>query len=612
MQHRSTVATAKPIATASTGAAHVPPSLVNPTVTSYSAPRGGGNNNNHRTPRLRQTLLFFFGAVLVFTQVILPYLLVPAPGADTGANQASLSLSPPGSSFFSSTAVKATYYHNQADGFFNNVPIVHHQEQQQHASSLYSTVHCVGETHDASNAWMYRSCQFRNLCFDTNRSDFVLLENPIETAFQSKRVDKSYISTSMMSSGNHTSTATATSSTPFVAIGGINPRWQGKDFNQGMEKVKWFPRILSASDVATANNHIAIYQLPPHVVLVPFHSLAAHNVGHLLWDDFLPLYTLLQMFGLANDQQHDRVPSQPLQHLFLRTVLPPGQLLYGTCEMRRKKGKKCAENFHKFLPLLGVDPHTFSTTRDYQLVWNNNRPPSSTTTTTTTTLICAKQGVAGMGMLTDHGRKDHGWDPRQDHEKDGGPSSLSMVHNVGRGPLLYSFRNYMVHNFLESSSTTTASTVTSSSSIPFTIVISIHSSSDVDRDLGFEAQITVLRQAFPNTAIHVVQFSNMTLLEQVQLVSKTSLLISTCGGGAMTATFLPRGASVIFYYQESGGFDFAHFNLTGGAAILDWDLFNNAAYLRVHWLPIGSMNTLAGMESLMYLIRHEMDVSGVL
>jgi hypothetical protein len=593
MQHRSTAATAKPIATACSGAAHVPPPVVNPTVTSYNSPRGGGRNNNnnnyyyyYRKPRLRQTILFFFGAVVVFTQVILPYLLVPT----------------------SSSAAKATSYHDQADGFFNNVPIVH--QEQQHAPSLYSTVHCVGETHDSSNSWMYRSCQFRNLCFDTNRSDFVLLQNPIEMAFQSKRVDKSYISTSMMSSGNHTSPSTSTStSTPFVAIGGINPRWKGKDFNQGMEKVKWFPRILSASEVARANNNIAIYELPPHVVLVPFHSLAAHNVGHLLWDDFLPLYTLLQLFGLANDQQYERVPSQPLQHLFLRTVLPPGQLLYGTCEMRRKKGKKCAENFHKFLPLLGVDPDTFSTTRDYQLVWKNNRPPSSTTTT----LICAKQGVAGMGMLTDHGHKDHGWDPRQDSEKNGDPRSLPMVHNVGRGPLLYSFRNYMVHNFLGSStSTTSTATSSSSSAISFTIVISIHSSSDVDRDLGFETQVTVLRQAFPNTAIHVVQFSNMTLLEQVQLVSKTSLLISTCGGGAMTATFLPRGASVIFYYQESGGFDFAHFNLTGGAAILDWDLFNNAAYLRVHWLPIGSMNTLAGMESLMYLIRHEMDVSGVL
>jgi hypothetical protein len=67
---------------------------------------------------------------------------------------------------------------------------------------------------------------------------------------------------------------------------------------------------------------------------------------------------------------------------------------------------------------------------------------------------------------------------------------------------------------------------------------------------------------------------------------------------------------MILYYQESGGFDFASFNVTGGPAYLDWDLFNNAAYLRVHWLPIETMDTPGGLESLMYLIRHEMDVAG--
>jgi hypothetical protein len=76
----------------------------------------------------------------------------------------------------------------------------------------------------------------------------------------------------------------------------------------------------------------------------------------------------------------------------------------------------------------------------------------------------------------------------------------------------------------------------------------------------------------------------------------------------MTAFFLPRGSSLIFYYAENSGFNFDKFALTGGPAILDWDLFNNVGYLRVHWLPIGSMNTQEGLQTLVYLIHHEMDV----
>jgi len=40
------------------------------------------------------------------------------------------------------------------------------------------------------------------------------------------------------------------------------------------------------------------YELPEDVVLVPFHSMAARNVGHLMWDDHHPLFTLLSLFGI--------------------------------------------------------------------------------------------------------------------------------------------------------------------------------------------------------------------------------------------------------------------------------------------------------------------------
>ena len=60
------------------------------------------------------------------------------------------------------------------------------------------------------------------------------------------------------------------------------------------------------------------------------------------------------------------------------------------------------------------------------------------------------------------------------------------------------------------------------------------------------------------------------------------LLDTVGGGGAVTAMFASRGASVFVYYSETDGQrDNRH---TNEPARLDWDLLNAMSYLRVHWL----------------------------
>jgi hypothetical protein len=67
-----------------------------------------------------------------------------------------------------------------------------------------------------------------------------------------------------------------------VAIGGINRKWT----HEGIPRVKWYPKIRKDPPKS-------FYVLPKDVVLIPFHSLASFNPGHLVWDDFLPLYSTL-------------------------------------------------------------------------------------------------------------------------------------------------------------------------------------------------------------------------------------------------------------------------------------------------------------------------------
>lgn len=166
--------------------------------------------------------------------------------------------------------------------------------------------------------------------------------------------------------------------------------------------------------------------------------------------------------------------------------------------------------------------------------------------------------------------------------------------------MLYQFRNFMLHNM--------GLPLIPSANNRFRVLLSAHSSGEPGRDLDFQAQYQRLHSAFPSADVQIVEFAQMSLTNQISLTSQSNVFVSTCGGGAMTATFLPRGASLILLYSDQGGFDFTTFNLTGGPAYLDSDLFNNAGYLQVHWLPIGSINSPQGLDSLEYLIRHEMDV----
>lgn len=435
------------------------------------------------------------------------------------------------------------------DGFFNSVPVYLEKNQ-----NFHSNAHCVGETHHPSTAWLYRSCKFQNLCFDVSSKDFYLVQSPTETEFQQNRVSQSFTSTEFSPLHSNIS----------LALGGINPRWQGKGWNRGIEKVKWFPKVLKEAPKD-------VFFLPSNVIFIPFHSFAGHNVGHLLWDDFYPIFLLQQIFGLVDE-------TSKLMLMRVDTL----EVLFASCDIRKNKKKGCAKNFEKFLPLMGVDPQSFSTVKEANF---------ETATKISSKMICAKTAVAGLGMLTDHGFNDHGWLPSSEHE----------VQNHGKGALFYQFRNYMMKNL-------GIADVSLNQNNQIQIVLSAHSSNYPERDVSFEDQYDTLSKAFPSASLVTVELATMTLKEQVELVSQSNVFVSTCGGGVMTATFLPRGATLILFYNETGGFNFFNESLTGEPAYLDWDLFNNAGFLRVHWLPIGSMNTAAGLKSLESLVRHEIDI----
>ncbi|KAG7343206.1 DUF563 domain containing protein [Nitzschia inconspicua] len=455
------------------------------------------------------------------------------------------------------------------DAFFNNVPVF-----LQTDNNFHSNIHCVGSTPFEETSWIHRSCHYTHLCLDPTSHEFFVVQSSSSQQLQQQRPKGVMLSTDLLERNDRADVIHPVNITsPAVALGGINPRWNGTNFNQGVHKVRWAPKIRH--DLPSS-----YYLLDDNVVLLPFHSFAGHNVGHLLWDDFLPIFTLLQIFGFMDEK------SMAYQILLLRDDTLP--VLYASCEIRRNKHAGCHDNFVKFLPVMGVDPKTFSTLTELQL--DDGRGHSLVQPNVP---ICAKHAAAGIGLLTDHGWSDHGWEP----------APTDTVHNLGRGPQLFQFRNFMLQNMgLDIQPALQQS--------QFHILLNAHSSRDRERDKTMQEQLQALTAAFPTAKVSLVELKKYSLLDQLELVSqRTNIFISTCGGGSMSAFFLPRGAALILYYADQSGFNFERFALTGGPAILDWDLFNNAGYLRVHWLPISGMNSPEGLDTLVSLVKQEMDAA---
>mmetsp|Transcript_2283 Transcript_2283/g.3493 ORF Transcript_2283/g.3493 Transcript_2283/m.3493 type:complete len:521 (-) Transcript_2283:1212-2774(-) len=436
------------------------------------------------------------------------------------------------------------------DGTFNTYPVYH----QSYKEGFHSNAHCIGDTF-RQDAWKYRSCHFQNLCFDTEDRKFVLFtskeQRDLEKALEHKDL-------------KHFSPASSMNTT--VSLGAMNPKW-GKEHNL----LNWYPELRPVEEVEKTG----YYTLQTDKVLIPYHSMAGFNPGHLVWDDFLPLYTLLTAFDLIQKEA-----------VLIRYDLTLA--MWASCQ---RQFNKCGPIIKKFYPLIGAELSKTSTQNHTNLVIQSDQKSK---------YVCSPNGAAGLGMLSDHGLKLHGWKP----------SDYDYAYNVGRGGSLYQFRNWMMDNM------GVPRQGRKIHSGPYRIVISQGSSKSPNRRASFEEHIKLLREKVGkkyDLEIVTVTLANMKLKEQLELVAGTSIFITMCGGGAVTSMFLPKGASLFAYFHEEDGI-----GLT--PARLDWDLLNNLGYLRVHWLPrprSGARTkrgrTMPGPKEYDYdafvkLVEHELDV----
>jgi hypothetical protein len=393
-------------------------------------------------------------------------------------------------------------------------------------SPLPSSVHCVGENWewDADN---HRSCEIENLCFDISRREFVMVPEIPPQGLRSSDI--------MSTSFNEKHVMMGQS----IRLGTGEP---------------WFPNASTATPES-------YYSLGSNVVWLPYFAEQpnANNPGHLLWDYWFPLYTLVEMFGYGDETA-----------LFM-TNLDRWCVSYAPYP--------CYNVTTKFLPLLGVDPSTFFNSYNPQL--RLDEEPKSN-------FVCASRGLAGIGMLTDHGFKKHG--QLIDDYKN--------VHNTGRGVAFWRFRTFMLRNIGVMKESTVRA--------PYKITFSINSSNNPSRRCDFEKQIELIKVNFPYSVVRTVNLGKLSLKEQISIVKESSIFISAVGGSASTAMFMERNTCLILYFNDKDDF-------VKGAPnekmpnMMDWDFWNNASYLRVHWLPIQSMDSERDLRILDRLVENEIE-----
>ena len=449
------------------------------------------------------------------------------------------------------------------DGFFNNERVYYRKHVD------HSSVHCVGETHarmlkNVDDSWQYRSCKFQNLCFDVAKKEYVLFQSP---------AGQTLLNMLERSQQGNISVSTLMSQNTEVSLGGINAKW-----GSGKDRLKWFPRIISpSSDEYRGRGY---YALSDDIVLIPHHQLNGMNPGHLVWDDFLPIFNLLRMFyGSAMKQRP----------LLIRTVLDPP--LWATCDTMEWRKEVCAKVVPKFLPLMAISGETYFTTGESFLNVTHGLQKSD--------LICGANGAAGMGALTDHGpTKLHGWQ-KDDYDE---------IFNHGRGPLLLEFRNYMLQNIGIPWETPMVN-----KDAKFRITFATNSSRF--RVTDFQTHVDALNQSVlsDEIEIHRYKMSDLSLKDQVSIASNSAIYITAAGGGAVTGMFLPEGASLIVFYAVDGGR--IRNKPTGLPALLDFDILNNLSYIRVHWIPMPTefdksigefVFSPLELETFVELVKHEL------
>lgn len=446
----------------------------------------------------------------------------------------------------------------------------------------YSSSHCIGDNmqHDS---WRGTSCFYKNLCYDVTLKEFLYFKHESDIGFKN------------------------------VSLGIQDAKWPVKEY---ISSTRFSPKIINSS---INRPH---YLTDMNTLWILYLSGVPTNVGHIIWDDFLPWFTLFNMFShlmsyelfhskdiksttkIKQEQkpnqknmQRMKSSSMRIQPLWVnRHDNPP----WASCEwIKQHQGKghslpentsaKCYKNYQKWLPImLGkqsdkvLDTDTFLS-KEYQYG------------SLQSDLVCFSYSSAGVGALNDHCLSLHGWNPLPESGKLK-PESIPCI--AGRGPLLYEFRRHLFR-MAEINEPKPRSVQ------KLLVVLSINSSLRLPYNF-YEVESWIKEDIEKNKHLYQMQIEikreslyRLPAKTQIELVSKAGIYISVAGGGAVSGIFLPKGSAAMFFSEGDGSHQGKD----------DWAFWENAGWIRPSWFDLSQTSNLTNFshlrEPFLNQFRHE-------
>mmetsp|Transcript_29661 Transcript_29661/g.48947 ORF Transcript_29661/g.48947 Transcript_29661/m.48947 type:complete len:506 (-) Transcript_29661:238-1755(-) len=435
-----------------------------------------------------------------------------------------------------------------SDGTFNGFDLYHVNHPPE------SHVHCIGENFQQDRSWLFRSCEYTTFCFNIDTKQYYIYadEKPLV-------VSKDVWSSTQVEKKDQLVSAGAQPKTWF-------PKIAEKKYKIKTRIGSFRPNVVYGGSSANNDNRpTSYYRL--NATILPFyrHPKSFQNPGHLIWDDFLSLYTLLDVFDRTDDR------------IMLSQMIRPS-----TADFEEQPiPANTTDLMPKFLGLFGKDhvKYNLQTMESFDLKLRNIKESNLRKLKEEPIIICADHAIMGSGTFSDHG---------ESHWHGQAKADFDWPLNAGRGGLFRRYRHFMMENM----------GVNPRAQIQtkplYQIVVAAGSSEKIDRAaIDFKAQIDVLNKAFENRAqVSVHNLAKLSAKEQLELASTAAIYITVVGGGSVTGFFLPKGASVFLFY---------------GAKKLDYDVWNNHADIQTHWMPVKTMDAKEDLVSLAELVGGELD-----
>ena len=570
------------------------------------------------------------------------------------------------------------------DGSFNGFPVFYHDLtlDETYHSRPYSSVRCAGENYQGDDfAWMHRSCHFRFLCFNVSSREFEVYARPDDESLgsiASRRRPIMDLSASVIppprsrSSDEHN-----TGDGVSLGSGTVrHPRYNYDDNDSDRDRSRhvkeihdWFPTVVRSSPPER------YYALEEGMIFVPFHSVftgKGEDRGKeysVIWDDLFPIYTLLNMFQLASlDTQKEALLMRYVS--WGERMSNSNGVEEGLKNLANDGQSNLQRTMDPFRPLMmrhdSYDDEsrvrgqrraakTNWTSQVDAILMSSVMPTSSTTSPhhkkimrpLQSGLVCARDGVAGLG-------------PHGIRAMNGKNNNMGVLHNQGKGGILWMFRNYCVDNLGLLTSTSSPpvtrggpekSDVVENTSSTIRIIISAppfttasgsgdgtplqlknHLADFTSIEIGLRDFLLLSRnqrgegESDENIVIgsnshhrldttanrieiesHDFSNDNVNMTSRIKLMMDTTVFIATCSDATATAAiFLPRGASLIVFYSTNGGaVNSADSTTTIDSVCLDYrDLLNNLSHAFVHWLPMSSVYSEEGRKALFDVVKH--------